>query len=153
MKQVVFPSRLSSLKQILFLLSCRAQKHMFMIQTILCSHLIKLPNQLMNNLLKSMRNLPNPCLWYWGMIIMQETLYFCWQSFSCGREREKDRVCQCTANACNSLHLSLSWTEPNNHTKPVKHIAEKVQIQKRIFSNPLDNPLLLLLNDHRIRYI
>jgi len=35
-----------------------------------------------------MRNLPNPCLWYWGMIIMQETLYFCWQSFSCGKEKQ-----------------------------------------------------------------
>lgn len=38
------------------------------------------------HLLKSMRNLPNPCLWYWGMIMMQETLYFCWQSFSWERK-------------------------------------------------------------------
>lgn len=115
---------LSSLKQIFFL-PCRAQKHLFMIQTILCSHLIRLPNQLMNNLLKSMRNLPNPCLWYWGMIIMQETLYFCWQSFSCGREREKDRVCQHTANACNSLHLPFSWTEPNITTQNPSNILQK----------------------------
>lgn len=46
------------------------------------------------HLLKSMRNRPNPCLWCWGMIIMQETLYFCWQSFSCGREGGTDRGCQ-----------------------------------------------------------
>lgn len=42
----------------------------------------------LRNLLKSIRNLPNPCLWYWGMIIMQETLYFCWQSFSWGKEKQ-----------------------------------------------------------------
>ncbi len=66
---------------------CIQAKHRSICSWILCSHLISIPNQLMNNLLKSMRNLPNPCLWYGGMIIMQETLYFCWQSFSCGRER------------------------------------------------------------------
>lgn len=39
-----------------------------------------------------MRNLPNPCLWYWGMIMMQETLYFCWQSFSWGKEKQTRHV-------------------------------------------------------------
>ena len=33
-------------------------------------------------LLKSIRNRPKPLRWYWGMVIMQDTLYFCWQCFS-----------------------------------------------------------------------
>lgn len=68
------------------------------------------------HLLKSMRNRPNPCLWCWGMIIMQETLYFCWQSFSWGEEKQikyvrvlLKRAIPCT---CRCPYTTVHWGEP-----------------------------------------
>jgi len=44
---------------------------------------IRLFNRQASNWLKSMRNRPYPCRWYWGRVMMHDRLYFCLQYFSC----------------------------------------------------------------------
>jgi len=76
----------------------------------------------LRDLLKSMRNRPYPCRWYWGSVIMHDRLYFCRQNFSYpARHMQHTLVTLIHAVSVNRKKLTQDQTNRSGHCHWTHH--------------------------------